>query len=69
MLQFIDPIEYQEVVGDAFDDEVGAFEDMFGELEDMSGLEDLEEIQNLESEFSFTDNLIGIDNAEEPAIS
>ena len=57
MISFIDPIGDQEVVGDAFDDEVGAFEEMFGDLEEMSELEELEDMENLESEFNFIDAL------------
>ncbi len=55
MLQFDDPIEYQEVVGDAFDDEVGAFEQMFGALDELSEMDDIDEIENLEGHFNFKD--------------
>ena len=61
MLAFIDPIGDQEVVGDAFDEEVGAFEEMFGELEEMTELEELDEIENLGSEFNFIDALGELD--------
>ena len=50
MQPFIDPIEYQEVVGDAFDEEVGAFEEVFGSLEDLSELEAFDEIEDTEIE-------------------
>ena len=55
MLQFNDPIEYQEVVGDAFDNEVGAFEEMFGAFDELSEMDDIDEIENLEGELNFID--------------
>ncbi len=54
MLQFNDQVEYQDVVGDAFDEEVGAFEEMFGSLDD---IEALEEMTNFESELKLIDVL------------
>ncbi|MFK7846297.1 MAG: hypothetical protein AB8G77_13450 [Rhodothermales bacterium] len=55
MLQFNDSIEYQEVVGDAFDDEVGAFEEMFGALDEISEMDDIDEIESLAGELNFLD--------------
>lgn len=57
MLQLNDLIEHQDVVGDAFDDEVGAFEAMFGELDEMPELEALEEMEGLEGEINIIDEL------------
>ena len=58
MFAYIDPVEEQDVAGDAFDEEVGAFEAMFGALEDLSALEDLEAgLADLESAFDFNDSL------------
>ena len=54
MLQFNDPVEYQDVVGDAFDEEVGAFEEMFGSLDD---IEALEEMTDFEGELKLIDVL------------
>lgn len=48
MQPIIDPIEYQEVVGDAFDEEVGAFEEVFGSLEDLTELEAFDEIEDMD---------------------
>ena len=55
MLQLNDLIEHQDVVGDAFDEEVGAFEAMFGALEEMSEMEALEEMEGLEREINLMD--------------
>ena len=62
MLHFNDSIEYQEeVVDDAFDEEIGAFEQMFGALDDISEFEDLDEIKQLKSELRFIDALGELD--------
>ena len=55
MLQFNDPVEYQDVVGDAFDEEVGAFEEMFGSLDD---IEALEEMTDFEGELKLIDDVL-----------
>ena len=51
MLQIINPIGYQEVVGDDVDDEMDAFENTFGELEDLSDIEDIESEFEFDEEF------------------
>ena len=63
MLQFNDSIEYQEeeVVDDAFDEELGAFEKMFGALEDLSEIEELDDMKHLKGEFNFMDALGELD--------
>lgn len=61
MLPFIDEIEFPELSGDAFDDEVGAIEEMFGALEEMRE-EGLEELENLNTELA---NLASLANLAE----